>query len=928
MTKILNFVWPIRMTGDPDLFRASTDPKIAEINELPVITFNEAGLEFTNVISERAYCHAAILYPSTMAPAISTDDNHYIELVIAAEKPLEVKHIEHCLFIGEGLGAEKRYADIPLTAFAYLSGIEPPNPLIEVDLINTLSKGSEEDAMTYVGSTGLQATINPKARDALLEEFYGLPELCWVHIVRIHSCIVANAAKLFAQDESLEYSDRPLFKKATFDVDLNLDGNPAPSHRFGLEASDWMIDKLLERDKNVVERPLSRDRLPRGGHSLDYNCPNWSKPVLSYHPVFYYPTGEEIERANIGFVSDIHINSRLEVLKYSDASIIEDGQCRPDKDSPKIGDRLRGTNASFIDIIDRLGRSEADILIVGGDLIDHIINVFPDPTLEGDPSVTDIWDMVSLPDKPGKRYLPGIDYIVFYSLLVDFMAEHHKPVFVISGNHDCYAKPYGISPQALGKRFNEGIPADINLTIYEALLAFGPSYGKVSKSFKSAWFDWYYTLISPFTNLCVPIGKQVLTLLGWGDDEDMVTDLNKWKDRQGLGHLPRAVESVSETQLAMLNNAIAGGEVVLITHFTVLSYIEAVPLYGADESQSPGTLRPGVYNKFGMGTFEKGREELIALIDTGQIRCVISGHSHRRGLYYLDEPASKKSNSSTLRCRVYEIGDDEVFAGNTRTAIFVADSAGPYPRFNGIGEFGGWGSDRPAGLLVSFDEDQGYVQSTQVVAVNKSGASPRAIVALDYYDIFESVFEGQIQTQWFALSQMYAPDPLEFRFQLVEHLQSELGIEISAITLIGETAAGGLSHIVLSRSLGSDPTWQVDNRRAFYAWEGCTAKFMSVKFSVKANVLEGESALRAARRQRFLIERYNWHDRWLVEVSSSNNVLTSSAPDYIGSGGYDGPTAVKIVIKRTKRGFGDVALPDFDARRIKYERVRTNDGST
>ena len=73
------------------------------------------------------------------------------------------------------------------------------------------------------------------------------------------------------------------------------------------------------------------------------------------------------------------------------------------------------------------------------------------------------------------------------------------PAFLVSGNHDCYWYPYGMSPRVAAKtpgdgvfeagdkwyrtsgsglkRANEGIPADHNLTFYEAILTFGTTFG-------------------------------------------------------------------------------------------------------------------------------------------------------------------------------------------------------------------------------------------------------------------------------------------------------------------------------------------------------------------------------------------------------------------------------------------------------------------
>ena len=107
-------------------------------------------------------------------------------------------------------------------------------------------------------------------------------------------------------------------------------------------------------------------------------------------------------------------------------------------------------------------------------------------------------------------------------------------MFMVTGNHEAYEMPYGISPRVeigswsfnLGGREmlgldteeyrqevekasqwvkgkgNAGIPADNNLTIYEAILAYGPTYAQIysSQNFKNEQFDWFHTLFTPFSD--------------------------------------------------------------------------------------------------------------------------------------------------------------------------------------------------------------------------------------------------------------------------------------------------------------------------------------------------------------------------------------------------------------------------------------------
>jgi Calcineurin-like phosphoesterase len=96
-------------------------------------------------------------------------------------------------------------------------------------------------------------------------------------------------------------------------------------------------------------------------------------------------------------------------------------------------------------------------------------------------SAADIWNLVDLGDNCDRNYQAYVDFIAFFTRIRTFCTSSGKPAFVVAGNHDCYKnnKLYGISPRVLWKKANEGVPADHNLTFYEAMLVFGETWGKV-----------------------------------------------------------------------------------------------------------------------------------------------------------------------------------------------------------------------------------------------------------------------------------------------------------------------------------------------------------------------------------------------------------------------------------------------------------------
>lgn len=258
------------------------------------------------------------------------------------------------------------------------------------------------------------------------------------------------------------------------------------------------LGRLLLGDPHdlLVERTLER-LLKDGQAQRVYSASPWTytvkdedlivgdldkrRPIQAYHPVVVYPSKTAL---NIGHLADLHISSRQQALARSSARVIEhDGA----KDiSPPIGAKVNVSSENVKSLLDQLGRDEdVDVILIGGDVIDHLRNWYPNK-LKKDTSkgqVEAIWDEVSLTgDDYELRYQDYVDLISFYSLVLYAYEHYRKPIFVVSGNHDCYMENYGMYPtlpfpEWLVDAPNPGIPMDHNLTIYEAILAFGPSYG-------------------------------------------------------------------------------------------------------------------------------------------------------------------------------------------------------------------------------------------------------------------------------------------------------------------------------------------------------------------------------------------------------------------------------------------------------------------
>jgi hypothetical protein len=490
----------------------------------------------------------------------------------------------------------------------------------------------------------------------------------------------------------------------------------------------------------------------------------WS-PVQSYHPLFYY---KALGHVSFGHLADLHLNSRQNLLARSQARVIEfhdpldnAGPIELDEDvSPPVGPMISICGRSSTMILYQMGADpQIDVILVTGDMIDFVRSWFPlEPhLLESNPTIRQIWDRVSVGSGYEERCQDFVDMICFYSLIYHSYITHRKPVFAVAGNHDCYFENYGISPRALGViRANAGIAADHNLTIYEAILAFGDSYGTTNTLhwysagfFQKAEFAWFYAALTPFSDFVSNLPRQSLVCLAWGDDEDQ---MDPFAD-QGVAHLPRASEALSDRQDQFVKWAIPGfaqgRRIFLVSHFTYVNYDNPVPFWKFDQdvgwvrnigritSSDDGSWTPNTYGNFDYGTFEEYRETLIGnILMSNVVHCALSGHSHRRGLYALlgAEEGTQPLAIRTLPYGIHELPQMQADKpGNT--AIVVCDSAGSLPRFNWLGEFEGVGSDYPSGTRVLVDKESGNLLCLEPIRALHPTCRPRLGVVLDYLDI-------------------------------------------------------------------------------------------------------------------------------------------------------------------------------------------------
>lgn len=692
------------------------------------------------ITSVKETTRGVILYPALMTPLVHhASKDPWIELLIATEDDLTPDMVNRQLRVSPGLDPTKSFDPAPLFGGA--------GDKIVVEAAASL-KSQLETHTNFVG------ILHKKFVDALEDE--GLTKV-WK--VKVHASCLRDGAG----GQAWSTTEAKFVEYTTAASEPKIRRYVRNTAVVGKETHDELIRAMLERrfgsDKKGGENPIPgmcRYAFALKGGAIDMGKANPKEPVQSYHPIVALSGADEFTYANVGHVSDIHINSRWQILGKSTARVVEWGDGAHEDESPRIGDLLAETNRSFYDVLQRLCGSEAHAILVGGDIVDHIRNAYNAPAIVyKNNSVHRIWDAMDLENYTPKTYPKGIDLLAFYTLIIDALRSHQKPFFAITGNHDCYEDAFGISPRLLGNRANGGIPADLNLTFYEALLSFGPSSGllaKVGSSFDAGWFEWFHLVLTPWNDWWTKLPKQSIVGLGWGDAEDMIDVAGEQKG----GHLPRSDDAVSSKQLALLQRAVgerAQRKVFLTSHFTFLSYREDVPMFPGGKAGSPGTFNSvttnmvgaETFSRFEMGTFELNRAAVMGMLSQRQIQCVLTGHSHRRGLHLLGPAAG-----GAIPARLYDTDPDKGIdlkplppgATAAEPAIIVSDSAGPYPRYNRDNEFRDWGSDRPGGTLVKVDPGSGDLLNVRTIQ-GKGRPKPRAAVSLDYLDIDKSlVFEG------------------------------------------------------------------------------------------------------------------------------------------------------------------------------------------
>lgn len=542
--------------------------------------------------------------------------------------------------------------------------------------------------------------------------------------------------------------------------------------------------------------------------------PDLMRPLLAHHPVFFNPKASY----NFGHLTDVHISSRQHVFNKSNARIIP--ATDENAGSEVVGKRIHRAFDALYDLMDQFGRHHfTDGVVFTGDLIDYNRNYNP-ACSEGQAihNTAELWQAMNLDHAANDEQYPnGIDNLIFYTLVRWFYDTYQKPVFLCAGNHEAYSVPYGISPRVTadsstgkellksrpdrelalperilaavqrsigidkkrreqmqkgeepieGTRANEGIPADHNLTVYEACLMYGPQYyrtpmqgftqGSTIRNFQSENLDWFQLIFTPFTDFGYCWPKQTLTLLAWGDDEVFMfrrqglvpnKATRKALKRKGAtvpassSTLPRATQAIDGDQRRILDVVLAQSKAfnILAAHFTLINYHMDLSFQDTG-SVGMGTWRDGL-GYFDWGTFDLNREYLYRdVLRNRRLQVTLSGHSHRAGLYQLQDNMGchaipMRLNESVEPVKAFQAPSPE------RPRIVVSACGGPIAVQNYCDELAGKGMERPSGSLVRFDAIGDHPIDIKVMEARspRNGidtAKPRFCVAVDFVDLLK-----------------------------------------------------------------------------------------------------------------------------------------------------------------------------------------------
>ncbi|MDM0120864.1 metallophosphoesterase [Variovorax arabinosiphilus] len=641
----------------------------------------------------------------------------------------------------------------------------------------------------------------------------------WIDFFDAHRATICSNGMAFSISAAAVQFYREFQGGKLFEIDIDL--SVAPFSKIGSGAFHsfaWMVE-LTEAEKKawpgnikpkaahyqdllinrfLTDLPGGRGKPLGTLHEFDVNAvrgarmdaPSAASPALqAWHPVIR-ATAQTLQ---LGHLSDVHVSVRHDALARSPAALIEDAD---GPDAGKLaqkyaGDTLCNAFSHLKTLFETIGASKKPdtALLLTGDLIDFNRNIDPRRTGE---TIGAQWKAFNILSNihDSTLYPRWQDDMLVFSLVRHAYTHLKLPVFITTGNHEAYEMPYGISPRmgkwgmALGAmevagrsdsalnahrqkfeeasayaslKANAGIAADHNLTLYEATLAYGPTYGQLytGLNFNPVNFDWFGALFNPLGDFVLGLGgkagakdaKQLVAGLAWGGEENFqnMDELRRpvGVDRQGTMILPRAAGSFSQAQKALLQHAQKlkqknGAPLVVASHFTLFSYDQDKTLSDPHAGMTPADDPVGnIGSDMGLGPYNMGTcernlkwyfDDMVLATDKPRVDWHLSGHSHRAGVYQ----AARAAGSARVNVRsAKDPGLHKAQTHDGKTTHFVVSSCGgPIGYQNLDDELKGWTLRPPAGSVVDTDK-----KSIRQIASAQGTGRPRLCVALDYLHV-------------------------------------------------------------------------------------------------------------------------------------------------------------------------------------------------
>lgn len=471
-----------------------------------------------------------IVYPMLGAPALVSTKDHWLEHLVALDRPL-------------ALGAEKFLLKTMLRIFRWEEAAPNQPERQKAIRKRTFKLADPEDWFDFrhfkfadVGTDAKDATGKAESDDTFTLRLGQMDHFCLAEQEFIH--IDAERMSVAAKNLHKPRSTTPITVPA---LSWRRDAKGAPTSQSPPKASDlhlykvraklegkgpglydlvWMNEDdfkaantaVIKNDHRAIQatqdvylratlhamsvgahghtaidgrvlykcdgKPLKGDPWEPTVNRLEKDDPA-SNALQSHHPVYVF---EDKGSFKLGHLTDLHLDVRLDIMAQNPLEIIP-SDAGADVATPALGTLVNNYNATFTALA-RTILDDSDALVLTGDLIDYNrgFSISPD----GDVNASFVWKLGITSDKAKgekkavPRYRRERNWVHFYQILMRLYNEKQKPIFTTLGNHDYRPNPYSVYPGAVTPwgsfSVYPTIGGDLNLTLLEVAACYGPLF--------------------------------------------------------------------------------------------------------------------------------------------------------------------------------------------------------------------------------------------------------------------------------------------------------------------------------------------------------------------------------------------------------------------------------------------------------------------